>query len=66
MPMGPGQEFANTPTTLEGFMLLGLGKMVKRIHTRLKDEGMTEAELPKPREIGRWKKRLAKALVCAD
>jgi hypothetical protein len=55
------QELANTPTTLEVFMLLGPGQMVKRIHGRLTQRGMTAPELPKPREIARWKKRLAKA-----
>jgi hypothetical protein len=45
------QEIANTSITPRGFMLLPIGKMVERIHARLKKEGMTEAELPKRREV---------------
>jgi hypothetical protein len=52
------QEIANTSITPRGFMLLPIGKMVERIHARLKKEGMTEAELPKRREVKRWRNRL--------
>jgi hypothetical protein len=43
------QEIQAGPITPRGFTLLPIGKMVERIHARLKKEGMTEAELPKRR-----------------
>ena len=59
------QEIEAGLITATGFMLLPIGKMAKRIHARLTNEGMTEDELPKRREIKRWKNRVAKVLVDA-
>ena len=52
------QELEAGPITPRGFTLLPIGKMVERIHALLKKEGMTEAELPKRREVKRWRNRL--------
>jgi hypothetical protein len=52
------RELEAGPITPKGFTLLPIGKMVERIRARLKKEGMTEAELPKRREVKRWRNRL--------
>jgi hypothetical protein len=52
------REIEAGPITERGFMLLEIGKMVKRIHERLKIEGFAVDELPKRREIKRWKNRV--------
>src|SRR5262245_28352502 len=54
-------EKATPRLTTIGFECLGMPEQLRRIHVRLREEGLPEALLPKEKALGAfWKKRLGR------